>query len=103
MSKVMKLIDYNNLDELRTGFINYLKTHHPDKARPDVRAGNALFIGRHNIGISLEEAITSSDGIQRAQKLLEEYWISEGTRKNPKGNASVYAHDLRLLKEYIYS
>ena len=57
MSKVMKLIDYNNLDELRTGFINYLKTHHPDKARPDVRAGNA----------------------------------------------SVYAHDLRLLKEYIYS
>ena len=44
MSKVMKLIDYNNLDELRTGFINYLKTHHPDKARPDVRAGNALFL-----------------------------------------------------------
>lgn len=99
----MQTIDFNNLNELRTGFINYLKTHHPDTARPDVRAGNALFIGRHNIGISLEETITTSDGIQRAQNLLEKYWISEGTRKNPKGNASVYAHDLRLLKEYIDS
>ena len=53
----MQTIDFNNLNELRTGFINYLKTHHPDTARPDVRARNA----------------------------------------------SVYAHDLRLLKEYIDS
>ena len=99
----MKTIDFNNLTELRIGFINYLKTHHPDIAKPGNRAGNALFIGRYNIGISLEETLTSFDGIKRAQKLLEEYWIAEGSRKNPKGNATVYAHDLRLLKEYIES
>ena len=99
----MKLINYNNLTELRTNFINYLKTHHPNIARPEIRAGNALFIGRNNIGISLEETLTSSNGIERAQKLLKEYWISKGTRKNPENNASVYAHDLRLLKDYIES
>lgn len=99
----MHTIDYNNLDELRIGFINYLKTYHPNRGRPEVRAGNALFIGRHNIGISLEETLTTPNGIQRAKKMLEDFWIAGGTRKNPKKNALVYANDLKLLKEYIES
>lgn len=99
----MKNIDYSNIDELRTGFINFLKTHRKDVARPDVRAGNALYIARHNIGISLETTMKTSDGINQAQKLLEEFWIKTNARKDPKRNASVYAHDLRLLKEYLES
>ncbi len=99
----MKKIDYSNIDELRIGFINYLRTHRKDVARPDVRAGNALFIARHNIGITLEQTLTASDGINQAKKLLEEFWIKNNSRKNPKGNAAVYAHDLKLLKEYFES
>lgn len=99
----MKNIDFTNIEELRTGFINYLKTQRNDVARPEIRAGNALFIARNNIGISLEQVMTRSDGIPQAQKLLEEFWVKQGSRKNPRGNASTYAHDLRLLKEYLES
>ena len=99
----MKDVDFNNIPKLRIGFINYLKTHRKDVAQPNIRAGNALFIARHNIGISLETAMKTSDGIRQAQKLLEEFWIKTNARKNPRGNASVYAHDLRLFKEYLES
>ncbi len=97
----MKNVDYSNIDELRTGFINYLKSNRKDVARPEVRAGNALFIARNNIGITLEQVMTFPDGITQAQKLLEEFWVKNKARKNPRGNAFVYAHDLRLLKEYL--
>jgi len=33
--------------------------------------------------------------------MLEDFWIAEGTRKNPKNNASVYTHNLKLLKSAI--
>ena len=99
----MNKIDYSNIYNLRICFINYLKTYRKDVARPKHRAANALFIARHNIGISLETAMKTDDGIKQAQKLLEEFWIKTNARKNPRGNASVYAHDLRLLKEYIES
>lgn len=99
----MKNIDYSNIDEIRTGFINYLKTYRKDVARPELRAANALFIARHNIGISLETTMKTDEGIKQAQKMLEDFWIKNNARKNPRGDASVYAHDLRLLKEYLES
>ena len=80
----MHTIDYNNLDELRIGFINYLKTYHPNIGRPEVRAGNALFIGRHNIGISLEETLTTPNGIHRAKKNARRFLDSRRNKKKSK-------------------
>lgn len=87
---------------LRENFKAYLSIRYPNDNNVSATVSMAYFLDRHGkeFGLSFEQIV--SDGVipDIYEYKLEESFAKRG-RKNPRGDASTYAHSLRLLLECV--
>ncbi|MGJ4849416.1 hypothetical protein ACH6CV_04115 [Bacillota bacterium Meth-B3] len=87
---------------LRENFKIYLSKRYPQDNNVSATVSMAYFLDRYGneFGLSFEQIL--SDGVipDVYEYKLEESFVKRG-RKNPRSDASTYAHSLRLLLEFV--
>lgn len=89
---------------VRNSFRAWLAEQHPEWSNSSVSmcSSDAYYLHNNERGITLEEALTADDGLQRAYDAIERYYINNPTQtNNPTGSARGYLRSLRLLKEFL--
>ncbi len=89
---------------VRDAFRAWLTAHNPDWSNGTVTMhySDAYYLYNNRFGITLEEALTADDGLQRAYDAIESFYTDNPTQtNNPSGSARGYLRSLRMLKEFI--
>lgn len=89
---------------IRDAFRAWLIAHNPDWSNGTVSMhySDAYYLYNNQRGITLEEALTADDGLQRAYDAIEHFYTDNPTQTNsPSGFARGYLRSLRMLKEFI--
>ena len=89
---------------VRDAFRSWLTEHNPEwsNATVSMHYSDAYFLFNNECGITLEEALTAEDGLQRAYDAIERHFINNPTQvNNPSGSARGYLRSLRMLKEFL--
>ena len=89
---------------VRDAFRAWLITHNPEWSSGTVtmHCSDAYYLYNNRRGITLEEALTTEDGLQLAYDVIERFYIDNPTQTNdPSGSARGYLRSLRMLKEFL--
>lgn len=89
---------------VRNAFRVWLTTHNPEwsTATVTMHCSDAYYLYNNCCGITLEEALTTTDGLQRAYDAIERFYTENPTQtNNPSGSARGYLRSLRLLKKFL--
>jgi hypothetical protein len=89
---------------VREAFRAWLIERHPEWSVGTVTMhySDAYYLYNNKRGITLEEALTADDGLQKAYDAIEQFYTNNPTRtNNPSGLARGYLRSLRMLKEFI--
>lgn len=89
---------------VRDAFRAWLTTHNPEWSSGTVTMhySDAYYLYNNRRGITLEEALTAADGLQRAYDAIEHFYTDNPTQtNNPSGSARGYLRSLRMLKEFL--
>jgi hypothetical protein len=89
---------------VRDTFRAWLTEHKPEWSNGTVTMhySDAYYLYKNARGISLEEAITADNGLQRAYDAIEQFYTANPTQtNNPSGSARGYVRSLRMLKEFL--
>lgn len=89
---------------VRDAFRAWLTTQNPEWSGGTVttRYSDAYYLYNNRCGITLEEALTADDGLQRAYDAIERFYTENPTQtNNPSGSARGYLRSLRMLKEFL--
>ena len=89
---------------VRDAFRAWLVTHHPKWSNGTVTMhySDAYYLYNNRRGITLEEALTADNGLQKAYDVIEQFYTDNPTQtNNPSGSARGYLRSLRMLKEFI--
>jgi hypothetical protein len=63
---------------------------------------DAYYLYNNVRGITLEEALTNDDGLQRTYDAIEQFYTANPTQtNNPSGSVRGYIRSLRMLKEFL--
>jgi hypothetical protein len=89
---------------VRDAFRVWLIKHNPEWSSGTITMhySDAYYLYNNARGISLEEALTADDGLQRAYDAIEQFYTANPKQtNNPSGSARGYLRSLRMLKEFI--
>ncbi|KLU60085.1 hypothetical protein CEB3_c35160 [Peptococcaceae bacterium CEB3] len=89
---------------IRDAFRAWLTDHNPEwsSGTVTVHYSDAYYLYNNERGVTLDEALTDDDGLQRAYDAIERYFINNPTQtNNPSGSARGYLRSLRMLKEFL--
>ena len=89
---------------IRDAFRAWLKEHNPEWSNGTVTMhySDAYYLYNNARGISLEEALTADNGLQKAYDAIEQFYTANPTQtNNPSGSARGYVRSLRMLKEFL--
>jgi hypothetical protein len=89
---------------VRDAFRAWLAVHNPEWSDVTVMMhySQAYYLFNNSRGITLEEALTAEDGLQRAYDAIERFYTDNQTQaNNPSGSARGYLRSLRMLKEFL--
>lgn len=89
---------------IRDAFRAWLSAHNPEWGNGTVTMhySDAYYLYNNNRGITLEEALTTNDGLQRAYDAIERFYTENPTQtNNPSSTARGYLRSLRMLKEFL--
>lgn len=89
---------------IRDAFRAWLIEHNPEWSNGTVtmHCSDAYYLYNNERGVTLEEALTSDDGLQRAYDAIERFYTDNPTQtNNPSGSARGYLRSLRMLKEFL--
>lgn len=89
---------------VRDAFRAWLTTHNPEWSGGTVAMhySDAYYLYNNRRGITLEEALTADDGLQRAYDAIERFYTENPPQtNNPSGLARGYLRSLRMLKEFL--
>src|SRR5260370_20444979 len=89
---------------VRDAFRAWLTTHNPEWSGGTVTThySDAYYLYNSRRGITLEEALTADDGLQRAYDAIERFFTENPPQTNsPSGSARGYLRSLRMLKEFL--
>lgn len=89
---------------VRDTFRAWLIEHNPEWSNGTVTMhySDAYYLYNNERGITLEEALTADDGLQRAYDAIEQFYTNNPTQtNNPSGSARGYLRSLRMLKEFL--
>ena len=89
---------------VRDAFRAWLTAHNPEWSSGTVTMhySDAYYLYNNRRGITLEDALTADDGLQRAYDAIERFYTDNPTQtNNPSGSARGYLHSLRMLKEFL--
>lgn len=89
---------------VRDAFRAWLMKRNPEWSNGTVSMhySTAYYLQSHHCGITLEEALTADDGLQRAYDAIERFYMDNPTQtNNPSGSARGYLRSLRMLKEFL--
>lgn len=89
------------IDDLREGFRRYLDAEYPHIKNKSVTLSDAFYLQRHNIGISLWEALRNEGTMELCREKLEKYFKDVRKMKSPRSNSFTYMSSIKILKEYI--
>lgn len=106
--KTMVKLEHNSAQfaqqHVRDAFRSWLAEHNPHWSNGTVTMhySDAYYLLNNDCGITLEEALTTDNGLQRAYDAIERHFISNPTQtNNPSGSARGYLRSLRMLKEFL--
>ena len=88
---------------VRNAFRVWLTTHNPEwsSATVTMHCSDAYYLYNNCCGITLEDALTTTDGLQRAYDAIERFYTENPTQTNdPSDSARGYLRSLRLLKKF---
>jgi len=91
-----------NIATIRIAFSDYLRKRYPNDNHTGSTVSMAFFLYAHEADLGLGFADVLSGTV--AQEIYRDRLVAFFTankRKNPKGNASVYLHSLKLLREFL--
>lgn len=89
---------------IRAEFRAWLTEQHPDWSSNTVTMhySDAYYLYNNERGVTLEEALTAEDGLQRAYDVIERFYTDNPTQtNNPSGSARGYLRSLRMLREFL--
>jgi hypothetical protein len=89
---------------VRDAFRSWLTEHNPewDIGTVAMHYSDAYYLFNNECGITLEEALTAKDGLQRAYYAIERHFINNPTQiNNPSGHARGCLRSLQMLKEFL--
>ena len=89
---------------VRDAFRTWLIKRNPDWSNATIlmHYSAAYYLHSHLCGITLDEALTAEDGLQRAYDAIERFYADNPTHSNsPSGSARGYLRSLRMLKEFL--
>lgn len=89
---------------VRDAFRTWLTTHNPEWSSGTVTMhySDAYYLYNNRRGITLEEALTADDGLQKAYDAIECFYTENPLQtNNPSGSARGYLRSLRMLKEFL--
>lgn len=89
---------------IRAAFRTWLTDNNPQWSDSTIRlySSDAYHLYNNDRGITLEEALTSEDGLERARDVIERFYRANPDRsKDPSGLAKAYLKALKLLKAFI--
>lgn len=89
---------------IRDAFREWLILNNPEWSRGTVTMhySDAYYLFNNKRGITLDEALTSDDGLQMAYDAIERFYTNNPTQtNNPSGSARGYLRSLRMLKVFL--
>jgi hypothetical protein len=89
---------------VRDAFRDWLMEHNPEWSNGTVAMhySDAYYLYNNARGISLEEALTADNGLQKAYDAIERFYIKNPTQTNaPSSSARGYIRSLRMLQEFL--
>lgn len=89
---------------VRSAFRVWLTTHNPEwsSATVTMHCSDAYYLYNNCCGITLEDALTTTDGLQRAYDAIERFYTENPTQTNdPSDSVRGYLCSLRLLKKFL--
>jgi hypothetical protein len=89
---------------VRDAFRTWLTEHNPEWSNGTVAMhySDAYYLYNNIRGITLEEALTADNGLQKAHDAIEQFYTSNPTQtNNPSGSARGYVRSLRMLKKFL--
>jgi len=89
---------------VRDAFRAWLAKHNPEWSSGTVTMhySDAYYLYNNRRGITLEEALTADDGLQKAYDAIEHFYTDNPTQtNNPSGSTRGYLRSLRMLKEFL--
>jgi len=89
---------------VRDAFRAWLMEHNPEWSNGTVSMhySDAYYLYNNARGVSLEGALTSDNGLQKAYDAIEHFYTANPTQtNNPSGSARGYVRSLRMLKEFL--
>jgi len=89
---------------VRDAFRAWLAEHNPEWSNGTItmHCSDAYYLYNNACGISLKEALTADDGLQKAYDAIEQFYTANPKQtNNPSGSARGYVRSLRMLKEFI--
>lgn len=89
---------------VRDAFRVWLSTHYTEwkSATITMHYSDAYYLYNNSCGITLEEALTTDDGMQMAYDAIERFYTDNPTQTNAKSDsARSYLRSLRMLKEFL--
>jgi hypothetical protein len=90
--------------EVREAFRAWLVEQYPDwsSSTVSVHYSDAYYMYNNDCGVTLAEALTTYNGLQRAYDAIERQFAANPTRiNNPAGSARGYLRSLHMLKEFL--
>lgn len=106
--KTMSKLEYDSArfaqQTVRDAFRAWLTAHNPEWSNGTVTMhySDAYYLFNNERGVTLEEALTAEDGLQRAYDAIERFYTDNPTQtNNPSGSARGYLRSLRMLKEFL--
>lgn len=106
--KTMVKLEYDSAQfaqqPVRDAFRSWLTERNPEWSDGTITMhySDAYYLFNNECGITLEEALTAEDGLQRAYDAIERHFINNPTQiNNPSGSARGYLRSLRMLKEFL--
>lgn len=89
---------------VRDAFRVWLVTNNPEWSSGTVTMhySDAYYLYNNSRGVTIEEALTTDDGLQRAYDAIEHFYTDNPTQtNNPPGLARGYLRSLRMLKKFL--
>lgn len=89
---------------VRNAFRVWLSTHNPEwsSATVTMHCSDAYYLYNNCCGITLEDALTTTDGLQRAYDAIERFYTENPNQtSSPSGTAQGYLRSLRFLKKFL--
>ena len=89
---------------VRNAFRDWLATNNPEWSSGTVAMhySDAYYLFNNQRGITLERALTTDDGLQKAYEVVERFFTDNPTKtNNPSGSARGYFRSLCMLKKFF--